>query len=370
MGVWGAIYFILFVYRLLSTVVAMTFVRGLTKLGDSGSYQNSFMEMNQCTSLKSWLVDSTCLTETVGVLFHIIGLGNKITINLAFSTIAFIGIVVLLNSVKPSVRRQIVPLFFLPSFTLWSSFAGKEAIVVFSVCVTLAAAIRWATSDEPLKYVHLVGMVILWLYKAHYFVPMIYLFSSIYILRNIKQKTASVVLLSFISFSMLWFFRDTIDALSMELQIHFGPTHGYSTREWQWREPYDVFRTMWEGMWLASVGPTYREALGNPLQLVAYAESMLIIAYVGFLFSLKLLKLPMFGFIVVTVTSFWLLFINYPFGFYNPGAAIRYRTGWIPIIFILVTIFLSHELEKRYLERNMKNRAQKKLPSGTAEKLQ
>ena len=87
MVLWAPIYLILYFYRVIFTALAQLFVSGVTKRGDSGSYTNASIEMNQCYGYR-WLTDSTCIAEVPGVVLHILGLGNELAVNIIFSTVA------------------------------------------------------------------------------------------------------------------------------------------------------------------------------------------------------------------------------------------------------------------------------------------
>jgi hypothetical protein len=43
-------------------------------------------------------------------------------------------------------------------------------------------------------------------------------------------------------------------------------------------------------------------------------------------------------------TLFWILFTNYPLGIMNPGSAIRYRTGYEILVFVVMVFLLSPNL--------------------------
>jgi hypothetical protein len=341
MQTWPLFFFFLYVYRSAMSLVAQIYVFNLTKLGDSGQYQNATFDDGSC-GLPA--VSSTCVTEYIAILFHSVGLGDKILINMAFQTIAFAGLYILMMSLDSHHRKIVAPLLFLPTFTIWSSIAGKEAIVVFALCILLTRAVKFSRGNRKASLLDLFAGALLLLFKPHYFAALVFLGSGLVALTQVRQKAFLVLLGSLGSFGLLYIFRQAIGDEAIALQAHFPASIGLSTRSGEWTESYDVFRTMFGGMWLAFVGPTLREALANPLQLVALVESLLMVFFLGFLFVRRLPTLPIFSAVLVVTTIFWILFANYPFGFFNPGSAIRYRTGYLPLVLIVVVVFLSRDL--------------------------
>lgn len=341
MPTWPRLFLYLYIYRSAMSLVAQLYVFNITKLGDTGQYQNAIFDDGGCGLMN---MSSTCLTEYIGVLFYSVGLGDKIIINMAFQTIAFAGLYHLMMSITAQHRKILLPLLFLPSFTIWSSIAGKEAITVFAICILLARAVKLSRGSRKITLLDLFAGALLLMFKPHYFAALVFLGSGIVALTQIQQKAVLILLGSLMSFGLLYLFRESINDLSFAIQTHFPNTVGLSTRSVEWVDRYDVFRTMFGGMWVAFVGPTLKEALSNHLQLAALVESLFMVFYLGFLFIRRLPTLPIFSAVLVATTMFWILFANYPFGFFNPGAAIRYRTGYLPLVLIVFVVFLSRDL--------------------------
>jgi len=125
------------------------------------------------------------------------------------------------------------------------------------------------------------------------------------------------------------------------MPAHFSQEAGSNRENTIWVEQYDFFRNAAYGMYIAFVGPTVDEALSKSIHMLAWIESMLILAAFGIL-SVKYILTStlrstfnvMFvcGFSLVT---FWILLVHYPFGALNPGSAIRYRESFYAFLVIL-----------------------------------
>ena len=128
---WQIFYLFLFLYRCLYSVFGHYVVATITSLGDSRRYQGRAPEAFS----EYFYLSSTALTDTIGVIFQKLSAGEPLLINFYFQTVGFIGIVMLLQSLEPAVRRKMAVLVMMPSFSLWSSVASKESIVVLAVCL-------------------------------------------------------------------------------------------------------------------------------------------------------------------------------------------------------------------------------------------
>jgi len=81
--------------------------------------------------------------------------------------------------------------------------------------------------------------------------------------------------------------------------------------------------------------------LSKPAQLLAGLESLVIIACFMVLswrrlqYNLHYFRFNPVVFISYFIVFIGILFIHYPFGFLNPGSAIRYRSNFYPLFFLL-----------------------------------
>lgn len=69
----------------------------------------------------------------------------------------------------------------------------------------------------------------------------------------------------------------------------------------------------------------------------------MLVLVLGLLVVRGLRTLPVYSLIMAATTTFWILFANYPLGIMNAGTAIRYRTGYLILIFVVAALLLSRE---------------------------
>lgn len=342
---WGVVYALIFAYRTAMSIVAETVVARLTLLGDTSQYSRgefTILEQDLSAVVTNNRQVATQITESIGAFFYQLSDGNPIAINLGFQVIGFIGIVIFLRSLTPRDRIAAVLLLTLPSFTIWSSIAGKEAIVVFATGIIGAYIVRVYQGRETLTIGVAFSVLVVYLFKDHYLPAVFFLVAGPIIFRRVKQKTFGLILAGLGSLAMLYLVRDTVDALSFEILRHFEGTEG-STRLPFWVEQYDVFVKAPYGMFMGFFGPTVAEASRGILQLMSFVESSIMVAILLYLALGNLPRLPAFMVVMSSFTIFWLLFATYPLAIMNPGSAVRYRTGYEILLFVAVALILSRE---------------------------
>jgi len=336
---WRFFWVLYFLYRCVCSVAGQLVVVRFTTLGDSVRYQGNAEKFGGSPGL-GWLLDSTQVTEALGMLFAKVTSGNEIAINVLFQTIAFYGIYRFLNAIPANLRKFVALLVLAPSFNLWSSVASKDALVVFAAGVSCSYLIELYRNSARLRLVHPLAVAVLAVFKPHYLVSLLFIYSLTWASRFVRQYEALLLFVSIVSVSQLYIFRDRLDDLSFQVVVHFITDAGFSTREAFWQQQYDVFWRAPYGMLLSFVGPTFEEALRNPLQMVSLVESLFLLLLIVVYLVVQLPRMPAFSFLMSTFAGFWLLFANYPFGVMNPGSAIRYRTGYY-LIFLTILLVLS-----------------------------
>lgn len=334
---WSVILFLFWLYRCFCSVVGQVVVVRLTTLGDSDRYQGGVSKFTGINA--QFFTDSTTFLEGVGLGLAMV-LRDPVLINIAYQTIAFYGIARLLMAIEPGLRKAFLFMLLLPSFNLWTSVASKESVIVFALGVLCSLLVESYYNRARLAFIHVLAAALLALFKPHYFLALSFIFGLTWAGRRVLQKEALVLLAGFGTLVALAAIADKVDALSFQVLTHFMHENARSTREAFWVEPYDVFRKAHEGMYLAFVGPTLTEALRQPLQMVAFAESMALVAVLLSILLWRLPRMPVYSFLLGLFTLFWLLFVNYPFGVMNPGSAIRYRAGYyLLVVAVFVFIF-------------------------------
>ena len=346
---WGVFYAFLWLYRSVASVAGQLVVSQFTLLGDSSGYQSgkvvSWVVLGQLTDIRSVRDIGTDVTILLGTIFNRLFGGNPILIHIGFQTIAFIGIVALLRAAKPAHRALLAPLFLLPSFTLWSSVTGKEALVVFFLCVGSAGVLKiWYGEGRP-SPLHAAAFACVYLFKPHYVPALAYLLGTSWAARHVRQPAALALILGLSSLSFLYIVKDTMTRLVFgDVQPSFSGKGATFQRPEFWKTPADIYLRAPEGMFRSFLGPTFQEALsGHIFHFVSFVESAAILSVMIWFAVRGLARMPAFTFVVGAFTTFWMLFPTYPLGAMNAGSAIRYRTGYIVILFVLVAAILPRD---------------------------
>lgn len=363
MNRWRLFYLGFFLYRCACTLAGELVIVRLTSLGDARRFQGHFKKFPGFSGDFHWLLDSTQILEAFGMVMSSFMPRQYLAMSLIYQTIAFVGLVIFLNSIAPRIRIFAAILLLSPSFNVWSSVASKEAFLVFSVSIICSHIVNAYNNKFEFRFLYPIAGYILFVFKIHYLIPLLFIYIGIIISKFVKQIELFVLIMGVLSLSVLYFFRDAIDQLSFQILPHFLTDAGRSTRLAYWQEPYDVFVKAPMGMFLSFVGPTFEEALSNPLQIVSVMESGLILLLLFLLFLVHHGRMPAFAFLLVFFGVFWLLFVNYPFGVMNPGSAIRYRAGYYVIVVMAFVVLLSREAHINWRAGPQTNPEDQKSPS-------
>jgi hypothetical protein len=352
-------------FSILGELVVMRF----TSIGDTRGYQSANVpdhlleqaagEIGTVLSGLGNFQASTFITDWIGSKFHLIFYGNPILINNGFQTITFVGLIYLLLSVPVKARVGMAILLMLPSFTLWTSIASKECIVSFCVAIISGYLIRQYTEDAKLNLFHISAISLLYLFKPHYLIAIFYAWCGKIVSSYVKQKALLAYMGLLVSLLGLIVFRDEISELSFTVQWSFEVVSDVrSTRaESFFVDRFDVFYKIPEGFYRSFVGPTLDEVVTSPLHMATFIESLVLIVILALALLRRIRKIPVYNFVIGVGVSFWILFPNYPFGVMNSGSAIRYRSGWIILLFVAVTVLTSRDLLLIWRRRQEQNRS-------------
>jgi hypothetical protein len=332
---WRSVLMTLFLYRCAVAVLAQSFITSFTWLGDYSGYSLAIRRFGL-----GWYLDPNAITINIGTLFSTLFLGSGQLVNLGFQCIAFFGMYRLLMTLEETARARLALLLFFPSFTLWSSLAGKEAILVFAVSMLCAYLVELQQRRQKLGVLHVLALYLVAVFKPHYLIAFAYAFGTILVARFVRQKAMVALIAGIISLLPMYLFRETISELSFAILPHFFG--GNSTREVFWVSQYDVFWKAPVGIVTSFFGPTPAEALDaqNVLHVVTFVEGIGLAAVLLYYALRNVSFLPAYGAVLSLFALFWMLFPNYPFGVMNPGSAIRYRTGFAVFIFVIFAVFM------------------------------
>jgi len=349
---WGTAYFLLWCYRSTFSVLAEVVIMRLTNIADTRNYQSRQL-LQTIEALESIATPggtfflqgvATALTDLVGGVLGTLTFGNPIAINIGFQTIGFNGLVAFLRAVDPAQRKVLFFLMLLPSITVWSSLASKEALLTCFVGVVCAHVVRIYKNTDRLSVAALFCFALMAIYKPHFVPAMLLLLAVPYVARYSPQKATLALLAVVASLVALYLFRDRIDSFALWVDAALNAMGGKSGRELFLVEQYDVFLKAPLGMYLSFTGPTFDEANKGFLQLVTFGESILIMAILLYQLLRRLPQIPVYNLVLSLGALFWILFPTYPPAVSNPGTAIRYRTGYILIVFLCFVVMLSRPL--------------------------
>jgi len=333
--IWWTLYCVLWLYRALYSFVAQNVVSGLTSLGDSSRYQlGSEFELSGAST---WTL-STAIADGLGLLLNYATGGSASLANFVFQTIAFMGLVAFLRRVEPRGRLLVFGLLMTPSFTIWSSVAGKEALVVGALGFCIAYLIELFEGRGRLRLVYVVAITTIAIFKVHYVPAVGLILVGGYLQRFVRQRALSVLLGAFIALALLIALQDTVGKLALQIVPHFAGQSG--SRPAFWHDPSDVLIKAPEGMLQAFVGPTWQETSQGFLRLAAFWESIALILVMSLVMLRSALRAPLFSFWIAAFGVLLLLFATYPLGIMNGGSAIRYRTSYLPLLFFLTVVFM------------------------------
>lgn len=327
---------IYFLYRCFWSIFAQLFIPKMTILGDASQYQTA-----ELPSSIGFLLSSTALTKTLGSLFSTLAFGNEILINLCFQILAFIGIYIFVNSLEETFKKRIIFFLLLPSFNMWTSIASKEALVVLALGIVCSYIVSIYNKKAKLKFYHMLGFYLLLVMKPQFFIAILYLILGGMIVHRFKEKNIVLLFMGLLSLIPLYIFKDQIDSISQLIYINFETFLPSSTREnIFFVNRYDIFWNAPYGMFISFFGPTFNEALTNPLRFLTFFEStilcIVLICSIYNNFSHK----PVYNLIISFFALFWILFVTYPLGIFNPGSAVRYRADYyLIVVFIVIYLY-------------------------------
>ena len=353
---WTTAYFLLWCYRSVCSVLSEVVIMRLTGIADTRGYQTTDV-FGVFDSVLAAATDgnvimqrfATELTKMIGGMFNLVFAGNPILINIGFQSIGFIGLVVFLNAVAPRQRAVLFGLLFLPSISIWSSMASKEALLTFLVGICCAQIIKIYRNTDTISILFVIGVVGVFIYKPHYTPSLLFLLGVSYCARYVRQKATFALLAFLFSLVALYFVHEQLDALARRTDYWLVTQGGRSGRELFLTEANDYYFKAIEGMYLSFMGPTLNEIGTGVLHIVTFTESLIIVTVLSLMVIRNFPNIPVYNAILAACGTFWILFATYPFGLANPGTAIRYRTGYILIIFLCFAVLFSRSIYQNWI---------------------
>ncbi|EKO3643305.1 hypothetical protein M3898_003514 [Vibrio metschnikovii] len=333
-----------------------------TQLGDTNRYLSG-----RTFGASNWWYSSTHMMDFLAHAFSkIVG---PILANVPFVFLAVYGVYYSVERAGFTYNQKIKVLLFLslPSFSIWSSIASKEAMAVFFMGVILGFLFeiinKVKITNKPLVILCIYLCVI---FKPQYMIGLISIFTFVFLTRTVFKSAISklfvFVMFLVVSFSVLYILRDIINDYSYIMPAHFRLEAGSTRVNDIWVNDYDVFRNAFYGMLIGFWGPTLSESIAKSTHFLASIESFIVVGTFLMLLVLTFLKFIKHKVInimfisLVVISLSWILFVHYPFGALNPGSAIRYRTNFFSFLVVFIYfVYLkanSKLLNRGYFEKN------------------
>lgn len=328
--------------RLAALVVTTVLVGGMTQLGDTERYLQG---LDEYVGLDEGAV-STWIMFALGGMFNFSGIG--LLANLPCLAIFSAAVYWSANRLNLAGKDLIAFLILmsLPSISIWTTIHSKEAIVGAASVVIGTHIVRILRKDQTSLipgWVELLALLTVAVFKPQFMAAIAPAIVGLTLLSRMRVGAMQVLavlaypigtVLLAIAFSPL------MNDLAFELPRHFH-LEARSTRPNDiWLEENDIFLSAPYGMLISFVGPTIEEATRDLLSILAFSESMLLLLLAG----LVVIRQVRFGqgirltgpqAILLLTSLAVLLFVHYPLGALNPGSAIRYRTGFLPMLIII-----------------------------------
>jgi hypothetical protein len=334
-------------------VFALFIFKNYVQLADLESFLNgSYIDFD--------IIFSSATSMTGFVAFTLGEYIGYIGANIVFMLIAFYGIYRPVNKLNLSKRNLIFCLFLLslPSFGIWTSIVGKEAISVFFMGMLASYLIDIHSSIRRPQLIELFALYLGLIFKLQYVIPVLVAFFYILIKNKLKlsslQQLTTLLLILFFSIYLVWEFSDEINRLSFVIISHFS-TDATSTRDPFWINDYDVFYKSITGIFVSFIGPTFSESLNRPAVMPFFIESFLIFSiFLSHLLYMALLGLTKYSINIYKLSLFVIIFLgiltlSYPLGVSNYSTAIRYREGYYG--FLVVFYFFLFVSNKEMLKK-------------------
>lgn len=315
----------------------------LSTLGDTSRYLSAEVHFQLIS-----LYNSTSLMDFVGGVCGTLLGGNTILSNFPFMLLSYYFIWWSIEEL--GLRRKLnngllLLIISLPNLCIWTSVCSKETFGLIISSVLGVLFVHFFNGDFRMRLRDYFALYLCIIFKPQYLPFILQGLFLIYLMNRCvcSLKGRFLLTLFCVSSNMLFLYviKDLINQYAGIMYLHFALDSAESTRENIWVEENDFFWKAPWGMFVAFFGPTLNEMVQKPLQLIAGLESTLILILLLHLSVKMVYRLLACGkihsvlvptlFIVVT----GICLLHYPFGIFNPGSAIRYRTNFLYLFILL-----------------------------------
>jgi len=352
--------------KLISCIFAVFVFANFTQLGDAERYSNAELDVHSIEKL----VNRTFFTDN---FFAVLSLffGRNFALNFFTAFLVSAVIYFVYKEYVKFIPRIFWLVLILPSFAVWTSVVGKEAL---SFCAFLLIS-KWIV--EKLIYgksnfsVLAVGLIFGLIVRPHYGIAYVFVVLMLCLSRHrvgegIKKRNFSLGAKAFFMlttyalffiFAWIFFYRWEIYLHEvMEVaQNYFSIFEDNSSRTWvAWESGEDFFLNMWWGIPLSLLGPTLNEVFNRSVFLLPFLEGVVFVFLIPYIlyrvirFHGDIKGIKFFMLCILTPGVLGIMLIHYPFGIFNPGSANRYKQALTPLFYFLPILLIAVLSKKRH----------------------
>lgn len=328
-----------------------------TFLGDSETYLSSPLVFSIGVLFNNTLLVSYLTAQLKFFLFF------DLFVHFVYLFFTFYSILKLLNRLKLSANVELCLVLILcfPSFAMWTSVVSKESLTVFFSSFII---IWFIDLIERSKFTYSIYWYLFCLYFVFILRPtvgigiLLAILAQVFINFKYINKYIKFFILIFTIFigGIISYFLTSEfiqnDFLPLAVE-YFNPQQfdSQSTRSGDfWNSEFDFFLKAPYGIFLANLGPTFIETINKPQFIPYFVEGMFFWGLVFYFLLSNFIKFcvrkkvsPNFLIFLIFLLGL-ILFVNYPFGVFNPGSATRYRSSYFHII---VTLFFYFKYSRK-----------------------
>lgn len=356
-------WFTYFLIRLFYLFFAVLVYAKLTPLGDTDRYMSAgFFFSWKIFYQSTWLLDFLG-----GILGGLLG-GSNVVSNLPFTVFSFCIIkwaIEELNFKIPAGNNMLLLILIsLPNFCVWTSVCSKEVFGLLFSAILGVLIIRFFNRDYKIKKKDWLALYLCLMFKPQYLpailecLLLIYLFNEY--CKNLRSKALLFIFIIAVNVGGLYLVRDTVNMYADIMFLNFDNPEASSNRnENIWMKENDFYKEAPLGMLVAFWGPTINEMFSKPTHFLAGLESIIMLVLFIRMAKQPLIRLVFDGkYNATIIPAYWILFtgicfMHYPFGIFNSGSAIRYRTNFI-FLFIILLMYIHFHYQKKHLIRYSK----------------
>lgn len=335
------------------TFFAVFIYNHFSHLADSERYLNAVVDFNN-------FLDRTQFVDNIFAFLRYIML-DRLLVNIFISILFGFSFFFVFKDLFCFVDKRLLYMcFLLPSFQIWTSVAGKEIIAVAGLLFFIKWIINVQFERKNSILYLFVGIVFGILLRPHYGVAYIYLAISVFVLNKIKFSVFSngVYIISLTAISIisalllaltenLWS-APFLSVLDIIKNYFLTSDIAYANRYYiEWGTVSDYFDNILWGSMVSIIGPTFNEVFNRIVYIPFFIEGVLSLVLMAVIFyrlykethtNTLYRKYFYFSFIPAVII---ILLIHYPFGLFNPGAAIRYKQNITPLIYFYPLLMIA-----------------------------